>query len=253
VLAPQPRLSTKVKVKVARGVAWISAFGVAHQEPTDEAFVPNKLPDPIETTSRRSYQASEAVEVQAPARIRIRVTGFTTLLAAPAWSEEERSGGLEVFLHREFAERLRGFVSYTLSRAVETIGSVGARSSGDSTHLLSAAVGYDLGMSWRVGIRFFFRSGRPYTLACETRDCSPGESQRLYTVSVALPAFYRVDARVEKRWAFAGGRWLAATLEAFNALAKGEATSAVYTPESGLAPHVESPIVLPSLGLEGGF
>ena len=27
------------------------------------------------------------------------------------------------------------------------------------------------------------------------------------------PAFFRVDARIEKRWAFAGGEWIGATFE----------------------------------------
>jgi hypothetical protein len=48
-------------------------------------------------------------------------------------------------------------------------------------------------------VRFFYRSGRSYSVACETPDCSPGQSSNLYTVTGSLPDFYRLDARLEKR------------------------------------------------------
>lgn len=249
-LAPQPRLSAKVKL--APGVAWISALGIAHQEPTDEVFVPDKLPDAIDEVSCQSYQLSEAVEVQLPASLHLRTTGFATRLHAVN-GDEGRSGGVEVFLRRDFTQRLGGFVSYTLSRTVGVVDNVTSRVDWDSTHVLSAVLGYDLGKGWRVGGRFFYRSGRPYDVTCQTPDCSPGTSPNTYTKTGLLPPFYRVDARIEKRWAFKDGKWLAATIEAFNALDKGETTSATYSPQNGLGLNTQNPIFLPSVGLEGGF
>jgi hypothetical protein len=68
-----------------------------------------------------------------------------------------------------------------------------------------------------------------------------------------LPIFWRVDARLEKRWLFRGGQWLAATLECFNVLDKAEPTSDSYVPGRGVVVLDQSPIILPSVGLEGGF
>jgi len=248
--APQPRLSAKVKL--GEGVSWISAFGLAHQEPTDTVLVPAKLPDPIDEVSRESYQGSEAVEVALPARLRARATGFVTLLEAANNGGEERSGGLELFLRRDFTERLGGFVSYTLSRTVDTTSGQTLRAVGDSTHILSIVLGYDLGNGWRVGGRFFYRSGRPYHLTCETADCSPGTSPNRYMVSGTLPDFSRIDARLEKRWTFAGGSWLAGTIEAFNGLDAAETSGINDSPEQGATLNRLNPIILPSLGIEGG-
>jgi hypothetical protein len=165
--APQPRLATKLRVY--QDVSWISAFGMAHQEPTEEVFVPAKLPDPVDEAPRDSYQASEGVEVRLPSKMRARVTGFASRLVAPSVSGGQRVEGLELFLQRTFTERLGGFVSYTLSRSDSTLGAAAYRSLWDRTHLLSFVLGYDLGEGWRIGGRFFFESGRSYMGAAPRR------------------------------------------------------------------------------------
>jgi hypothetical protein len=249
-LVPQPRLS--VKVKIVPGVAWISAVGIAHQEPTDVVFVPAKLPEPIDELSRQSYQYSEAFDLRLPARLELRATGFATILEASATGDRERSIGAELLLRRAFTERLAGFISYTLARTEEELPSGRiVRAPGDRTHLLSVVLGYDLGGGWRVGGRFFFESGAPYS--CQASGCSPGGGASGYVVAGELPPFYRLDVRVEKRWFFAGGRWLAGTLECFNALDKAEASGATYSSQQGLGYNYQSPIILPTVGVEGGF
>ena len=73
--APQPRFSTKVRVLPR--ACLISALGVAHQEPTEQVFVPAKVPDPIVSESGGdSFKFSEAVEVRLPSSMRVRATGF---------------------------------------------------------------------------------------------------------------------------------------------------------------------------------
>ncbi len=250
-LAPQPRLSAKVKI--APGLAWISAVGVAHQEPTDEVFVPEKLPDPIDEASRQSFQYSEALDVQLPQSLHLRATGFATVLRAAALGAVQRSGGVELFLRRDFTQRLGGFLSYTLSRSVTTMDRQTLRSDGDRTQVLSVVLGYDLDRGWRIGTRLLFESGTPYQQACQTPDCSPGETSKLYLVSGSVPPFYRVDFRIEKRWLFASGRWLAATIECFNATDNAQPTATTYTPQQGLVVSSSSAIVLPSVGVEAGF
>jgi TonB family protein len=250
-VAPQPRLSARIKL--APGVASITAVGVAHQEPTDEVFVPAKLPDPIAESARDSYQYSQAFELRLPSSLLFRATGFYTLLQATDIGGHQRSGGLELFLRRDFTQRLGGFVSYTLSRTETTLNGQTVRANGDRTHIVSVVLGYDLGKNWRVGGRFFFESGRRYEVTCQTPDCSPGQSPGRFDVSGDLPVFYRLDLRLEKRWLFSDGKWLAGTLECFNTLDKAEPIGVNYAPPFGLSINHQSPIILPSVGIEAGF
>jgi TonB family protein len=251
-LAPQPRLATKIRL--AHDVSWISALGMAHQEPTEEVFVPAKLPDPVDEAPRDSFQASEAVDVRLPSSMRARVTGFASRLVAPSVSGEQRAEGVELFLQRDFTERLGGFVSYTLSRSDTTLGAATYESIWDRTHLLSVVLGYDLGGGWRVGGRFFFESGRSYTVTCPTPDCAPAQAgPPRYSVTGRLPPFLRLDARIERRWTFSGGQSLTATFECFNAIDKAEPIGGDYSPATGVSIRTQSPIILPSFGLEGSL
>ena len=250
--APQPRVASKIQV--SEDVSIITALGVAHQEPTEQVFVPAKLPSAIdESSSANSYQFSEAVDLRLPSSMHLRVTGFYSRLIATQVSGQERGDGLEVFLRREFTKRLGGFVSYTLSHSDTIVGAQVSRSTWDRTHLLSAVLGYDLGANWRVGARFFFESGRPYQALCQTPDCSAGTSATSYLVKGSLPPFYRLDARVEKKWTFSGGQWLGGTVECFNVLDKAEPINVDYSTMAGLGIIKQSPIILPSVGIEGGF
>jgi hypothetical protein len=251
-VAPQPRLG--LKIRVSPDVSWILSLGVAHQEPTEEVFVPAKLPDIVDEMPRDSFQASQAVEVRLPSSMRVRVTGFASRIVAPSVSGEQRAEGAELFLQRGFTERLGGFLSYTLSRSDTTLGTATRESPWDRTHLLSLVLGYDLGGGWLAATRFFFESGRSYTVACPTPSCAPAQqSLPVYRVTGRLPFFFRVDTRIERRWSFSGGQWLAATFECFNTLDQAEPTGRDYSPGTGLTLRTQSPIILPSFGLEGGL
>jgi TonB family protein len=249
--APQPRVAARIKL--GPGLSWISAFGVAHQEPTEEVFVPAKLPDPIDESPRNSYHLSEGAELTLPLGTRVRLTAFESRLFAASGPGQERAEGLELFIRRDFTNRLGGFVSYTLSRSDTIPGARTLRSTWDRTHLLSVVLGYDLGSRWRVGARFFLESGRPYRALCATPDCSRGRGPLDYHVSGELPAFYRLDARIEKRWLLGGGRWLAGTIECFDVFNRPEPIGVDYAPGVGLSIRKQSPIILPSIGIEGGF
>jgi TonB family protein len=252
VFAPQPRLATKLRI--SKDVSWISGLGVAHQEPTEEVFVPAKLPDPVNEAPRDSYQASEAVEVRLPSSTRARVTGFASRLVAPSVSGGQRAEGVELFLHRAFTERLGGFVSYTLSRSDTTLGTATYRSLWDRTHILSVVLGYDFGSGWRIGGRFFLVWGRADTVKSPPLDCAAGQvGAPTYAVTRTLPPFFRVDARIEKRWTFSGGPWIAATFECFNSLGNAEPVGGEYSPAAGLTLRTQAPILFPTFGVEGGL
>ncbi len=255
--APQPRLAAKVQVLPA--ASWVSSFGTAHQEPTEQVFVPSKIPNPAEEGSQNNYQFSEGAEVRLPSSLRFRVSGFYSSLLAThilgtSQSETGQSGGLEVFVRRDFTERLGGFVSYTLSRTVATANGVTERVPWDRTHVASVVLGYDLGRHWRIGGRLFFESGRPSQQVC-VENCTSGVGARpvFYTPPGNLPVFWRLDARLEKKWTLSGGHWLTASLECFNVFDRREPTGDQYVPGYGVSVVYQSAIILPSVGLEGGL
>jgi len=181
---------------------------------------------------------------------------LATDVPGSAQSEAVQSVGLEVFLRRDFTERLGGFVSYTLSRTVATAGGLTERASWDRTHVLSVALGYDLGNGWRVGSRLFVESGRPMQPVCVDR-CSPSLAQATspvyYRPQGDLPTFWRLDVRLEKKWTFRGGSWITGTLECFNLFDRAEPIGDQATPGEGVAVTYQSAIVLPSVGLEAGL
>jgi TonB family protein len=251
-VAPQPRLATKLHLST--DVSWISALGVAHQEPTEEVFVPAKLPQAMDEASRDSYQASEAIDVRLPSSVRARVTAFAARIIARRQGGEERSEGLELFVQRDFTERLGGFVSYTLSRSDSSSGWTTARSLWDRTHVLSVVLGYDFGEGWRVGGRFFVESGRSFTVVCPTPDCAPNQAGRpVYQETRTLPPFYRIDARVERRWTFSGGQWFGLAMECFNTLGAAEPVGGGYSPGAGVRIRNQAPLIFPSLDVEGAI
>jgi hypothetical protein len=188
--------------------------------------------------------------------------------------------GLELNLRRSLSKRIGGFLSYTLSRSVRHIGKETFDSAFDRRHVLNLAASYDFGRGWRLGGRIMFYTGAPMTLDYRPRPRGQGpqnpnepdrpdtledilareELRRLLAEYVKsldlperLPAFFRLDLRLEKRWSFDKGRWLSFTAEVLNATGGKETTQYECTFVDGCAPEELGPIVIPSLGLEGGF
>jgi hypothetical protein len=148
--------------------------------------------------------------------------------------------GLELFLHRSLSKRLGGFLSYTLSRSLRSIGRERFPNTFDRTHVVNAALAYDLGRSWRAGTRLVFYTGTPEVadtngLLAPLRSEHPERSK----------PFYRVDLRLEKRWKLgkAGSSWISFVAELMNATLSKETFGDT---EIG-------PITIPSLGAEAGF
>jgi hypothetical protein len=126
----------------------------------------------------------------------------------------------------------------------------------DRRHLVSLVLGYRLGDGYRIGVRGYYNSGRPYAYACPTPECGPGDpaGPRPYRIAGRFPAFSRADLRLEKRWELTDGRWLAATFEWFNAGVARERDGMAWSPQQGgLRFTSNSPLTLPSIGVEGGF
>lgn len=250
----EPRLATRLRV--AKGVAWVSAFGVAHQLPTASVRVPGQAPSALELAEQESWQTSQGIEFVLPSSMLGKFSVFYSRLDSSETALTGRNFGFELFLRRNFTERLGGFLSYTLSRTERSLGSVTQVSNFDRTHVVSAVLGYDLGLGFRLGGRAYYASGRPYYVGCPTPDCGPGDpnAERTYLQSGRVPHFMRIDVRFEKRWRFASGAWIAGTFEWFNALLSDETTGRDWDPfRGGLHDQVRSALTLPSLGIEAGY
>jgi hypothetical protein len=252
-VAPEPRLATRLRI--AEGVAWISAFGVTHQVPTFVIPVPGTQRSVFEVSNQEVWQVSQSVQVALPWRVLAKATVFRNVALLTDVEGRAHNYGAELFLHRDFTERLGGFISYTVSRADRERGTTEELSMFDRTHVMSAVLGYDLGAGFRFGGRLFVASGRPYTIACPTPDCvgavnPPPNNQ--YEVAGRFPMFTRLDVRFEKKWSLGGGASVAAAFEWFNALLAKEIDTVRWTP-AGLVFSGRSPLTLPSVGVEFSY
>lgn len=148
--------------------------------------------------------------------------------------------GLELFVKRKLTSRLGGFLSYTLSRSTRTFDGRTYIATFDRTHVLNAALAFDLGKNWRAGTRFTFYTGLPKAEDPENPD------------DTRLSPFYRVDLRLEKRWQIGRKGWLSVVAEWMNATMSTEEISTTCTLQ-GCSSQTIGPVTIPSLGLEGGF
>jgi hypothetical protein len=150
------------------------------------------------------------------------------------------SYGLELFLKRKLTSNLGGFLSYTLSHATRSYGNRVYTASFDRTHVLNAALAYNLGRNWRAGTRLVFYTGLP-----KAPDPTDPDSTR-------LPPFFRVDLRLEKRWDLGKKWWISFVAEWMNATLSKEAISTTCNLQGCQAQEI-GPVTIPSLGVEGGF
>ncbi|WP_437969836.1 TonB family protein [Sorangium sp. So ce260] len=191
--------------------------------------------------------------------------------------------GLEIYAHRSLSKRVGGFVSYTLSRSVRHVGRETFDSAFDRRHVLNAAAAVDLGRGWKLGGRAVFYSGIPMTLDYDLwgNDNLNGQRpddddedrpdteedirrrERLreqiaryvrgLNLPERLPAFFRLDLRLEKRWVLREGRTLSLTFEVLNATAGKETLQYECSIVRGCEPEELGPIVIPSIGGEASF
>jgi hypothetical protein len=151
--------------------------------------------------------------------------------------------GLEVHLRRSLSRRLGGVLSYTLSRTTRSHGRIKTLNAYDRTHVLNAALSYDLGHDWRVGARVAFASGIPGGRVTEYG--------KVYDAGRSRP-FFRTDLKLQKRWHLTPTTWWGVSGELLNANAGTEVSRRSCGP-AGCQDSAPPPLVLPSVGVEGAF
>ena len=239
------------------GLTITHGIGVAHQRPGYAIPLPGAQPvlDELQT----SVQVSSGVRLALPEDVTASLTGYEALhlnLSDPIADAQDggivtyptpnrwlgRSYGLEFMLQRSLAKRLGGFLTYTLARSERSLGRRRSPSPFDRTHVVGAAVAYDLGRRWVAGVRAGFYTGIPMNVAYV-------EAAR---VPPRTPAFWRLDWRVEKSWPLGERGLLSLVLEVLNTTLNREAyrgsCSAYVCKDDSFGP-----ITVPSLGLEAKF
>ena len=252
-LGVDPRVA--MRVTLSERVDVVYAFGVAHQPPSYIVPLPGFQIGGLADGLQSSVQSSAGVEWAVTSKLKTKWTAFenaffnmTDALGTLHFASGDqtdfrrrssgRSIGAEIMAQGQFGLGFSGFAAYTLSRSTRTLNNQTFLSAFDRTHTLQAAFGHDLGRQWRAGARLALYSGVP--------------DPELESSGARLPAFYRVDLRLEKRWTFGEARWLALTFEVMNATFQKE-TLNTRCDTTGCRPVTIGPITLPSVGLEGGF
>ena len=165
------------------------------------------------------------------------------------------SAGAEVLVRRRLTRRVGGFFSYTLSRSQRQAGDRTFPSGFDRTHVLNAAVAFDLGRSWRAGMRGVFYTGTPRASTIAVPSTADGPNAYVVVVDPhpeRMPAFYRLDVRLEKRWTFGETTWLSFVVEMLNATLHKE-TFGFNCSTTGCRSEEIGPVSFPSIGVEAGF
>lgn len=257
---------------------WLKgSLGTFHQPQSFVIDLPGLGSFVVDSGPQRSYQISQGVEIALPWELGLDVqayySDFANLSEPDIGGEGDffdtdsngifepldgRAYGVELLLRRHLGAGVFGWIAYTLARSERDYRSGAATSDFDQTHVLNLVLSWDVGAGWRLGGRFHFRSGRPYTpqdwIAPMPPEfvgaCSPAGPRN----SERLPPFYRLDLRVDKKWTFETW-WFALYFEFINVTFTAEPLSMEC--DAYEEPHVyvsEVPyIVIPTLGFRGVY
>ncbi|MCU0686394.1 MAG: TonB family protein [Polyangiaceae bacterium] len=257
--ALDPRLAGTLSV--ARWARVVHTLGLAHQAPSFIVPVPGLSVSDLRGGLQRSAQASAGVELDLPADFTASATVFKSIFfnmsdalgasdndVTPVLNGRSlgSSQGLELFLKRRLTSHLGGFLTYTLSRSLRSVGRETFPSAFDRAHVLNLALAYDLGRRWRAGGRFVLYSGFPRfdQGGDDTGDASPFSPAGVRSLHPPRqPPFYRLDVRLEKRWQVNRTVWWSLVFEVLNTTLSREI----------IEEEPIGPVTIPSIGVEAGF
>ncbi len=268
-----PRIAARFQV--SRKVAIEHAFGIAHQTPSFVVPVPGFALGGLTGGLQRAVQTSSGVEVLLPGGFQSKLTLFQNALfnlsdlLSLVRAENQigelnldtrmtgHSYGVELSARRSLTEKLGGYLAYTLSRSERFANGAHVVASFDRTHVLHAALAYDLGKRWRAGGRFTYYTGAPPEV--ETGFESVGGAAQADALAQAeaqehrAPDFYRLDVRLEKKWLIGTkGAWVSFVFELLNATLHKEVFTYTCSPR-GCRGEEFGPVTIPSIGVESAF
>jgi TonB family protein len=167
---------------------------------------------------------------------------------------EGRIYGAEFSLEYRPSPDTFGFLAYTISRSERRDGAGAYRLfDHDQPHVLSLALGQNLGRGWSVGGRFRFVSGDPTTAVIgSVFDARSGIYVPSYGPVNAErnPAFQQLDLRVEKKWTIGTGG-LSVYLDVLNVYNAKNPQGYRYSYDFTKKEPVSGLSVFPNLGIKG--
>jgi hypothetical protein len=252
-----PRVAAEFRV--SRRLRIEQSIGVAHQRPNFVPNIPGAQVADLEGGLQEALLFSSGVAVDLPASFKSRATvyrnGFFNALD-PLGGRRDfgidrtvidsrstiRSAGLEFKIERPVVAGIGGFFSYTLSRTLISEGPNESVTGFDRTHVAQLALLGEIGWGVSLGARAIFYSGVPEL----NFEGSPHFTDRRR----GRP-YFRTDVRANKRWNLGGTKYIGVTADVLNATA----TKEVVRLDCGqrCLERTAGPVVLPSLGVEGGF
>jgi len=253
VTAPALEPRTAFAYEVAPYLRLRTEHGIAHQPPAYSLPIPALAIGGLPGGLQESFQSSVTSEVALPARLLLAATAFRSAFSnlsdfvllqsdfpfRPTAPASGLTVGGEVALSRPVRDHWGLQVSYTLSRSTRGPARGGTELSPyDRTHVLNLALMFDLGRGWNLGGRFLLYTGLPERPA--NLD------------GPRLPTFHRIDARLAKRWTIGKTGYVGVVLEGINVTARTE-TIGITCTDGPCRPRTLAPLVMPSLGLEGGM
>jgi hypothetical protein len=151
------------------------------------------------------------------------------------------SVGLEFSLKRTLAKDLRGYFSYTLTRAQRSIGRITTFASYDRPHVVDLALAYYLGKGWEITTRGQYYSGFP----------ARGDTVEVVLSAPRTTPYYQIDWEITKRWEYPeSGRWWGITMGVLNTTLNSEANDKFCT-EWFCEEELIGPATIPTFGVEG--
>lgn len=252
-----PRVSAEFQVSPR--FRFEQSLGIAHQRPNFVPNIPGAQVADLEGGLQQALLWSSGVALTLPAGFRSRATVFRNgffRVVDPLGRRRDfgidrtvidhrstiRSAGLELKVERSVRNGIGGFVSYTLSRTVNSEGAYESVTGFDRPHVLQLALLAEIGWGVSVGARSIFYSGVPelnFEGAPHFTDRRRGRP------------YFRTDVRASKRWKLGGSKYIGVTADVLNATATREAVR-LDCGERCLERYA-GPVVLPSIGVEGGF
>lgn len=165
--------------------------------------------------------------------------------------------GFELMVKHDFKNNLRGWMSYTLSRALRQNGpDVPNRLFDfDQTHILNLVMSYIFPENWEVGVRWRFISGSPFTPfinAIYVADIDEYVPVAGEVNSDRFPIFHQLDIRIDKTWVWDAWR-LSAYLSLLNTYNQANTEGWNYNYNFSERSKIQSLPILPILGLKGEF
>jgi hypothetical protein len=264
-VSPEPRLT--VRYQLTPHVAVRCAVGLYAQPPDPTAFS-RPFGNPF-VGPEHGAQAVVGGEVDPRAGLHIEADFFYKALidlVVPAENPGQpllsndgrgRAYGGEIMIRQELTSKFFGWFVYTLSRSERKDHPDQSfyLFQFDQTHILTLILSYSLPRGWRVGGRFRYVTGDPYTpVTGSFYDSISDRYTAIYgpTNSGRLNAFNQLDLRVDKIFTF--DRWrFSAYLDVQNVLRSDNPEAVGYNYNYQITHPITGLPLLPILGVRGDF